>query len=345
MISYLNTSFFILPLIPALARKAYNEPEEFRKAKQECRMWLRGLFTSRSGQQEGRGATRRGQRRSDDDDESRDRLMSDANELQDAAGGTNYHSTSSTLSQISLLETLKLSAKFSLLWFADCYFLLACLEYTTVASSTILTSTSSIFTMMFAVITGVESFTIRKLAGVLTSLTGVILISVVDYTGQSSDEEHRGDFPEKSTGELALGNTLALLSAILYGVYTVFMKRSFPDENKINMPIFFGFIGLINVLCLWPGFFVLHYTGFETFELPTEGQIILILLLNALGSMLADIFCAYAVLMTSPILVTVGLSLEIPLSLVGQIVLNSQTSTWLYWIGAIVVACSFIIVN
>lgn len=50
-------------------------------------------------------------------------------------------------------------------------------------------------------------------------------------------------------------------------------------------------------------------------------------------------------LFTSPLLVTVGLSLTIPLSLVGQMVLDNHYSTWLYWLGAVVVLISFIFIN
>lgn len=302
------------------------------------------MFRTRYGEHEAytNSTLSRGRRRSEET--SRERLLRDSVESPESLSSMSYHSKSGR-SQLSLSETAKLSVEFCLLWFLASYFLLACLEHTTVASSTILTATSSVFTLTFGAMFGVEQFTIRKLAGVLASLAGVILISSVDYSGKSSDEEHRGDFPEKSTGELALGNTLALLSAIVYGIYTVFMKKRIADESKVNMPIFFGFVGLTNVLFLWPGFFILHWTGFETFELPSTNRVTLILLLNATGSMLSDIIWAYAVLLTSPILVTVGLSLNIPLSLVGQMVLNSQKSTGLYWIGAIIVLLSFVIVN
>ena len=50
-------------------------------------------------------------------------------------------------------------------------------------------------------------------------------------------------------------------------------------------------------------------------------------------------------LFTSPLVVTVGLGLTIPLSLVGQIVLASQYSSAAYWIGAGIVLLSFIFIN
>ena len=50
-------------------------------------------------------------------------------------------------------------------------------------------------------------------------------------------------------------------------------------------------------------------------------------------------------LLTTPLVVTVGLSLTIPLSLVGQIILQEQYASPLYWVGATIVFLSFLVVN
>lgn len=50
-------------------------------------------------------------------------------------------------------------------------------------------------------------------------------------------------------------------------------------------------------------------------------------------------------LLTTPLVVTVGLSLTIPLSLVGQMIINSQYSSGLYWVGALVMVLSFLFIN
>lgn len=50
-------------------------------------------------------------------------------------------------------------------------------------------------------------------------------------------------------------------------------------------------------------------------------------------------------LLTTPLVVTVGLSLTIPLSLVGQMVLQAYYASPLYWVGATVVFLSFMVVN
>lgn len=66
---------------------------------------------------------------------------------------------------------------------------------------------------------------------------------------------------------------------------------------------------------------------------------------NSVSSFISDIAWAYAMLLTTPLVVTVGLSLTIPLSLVGQIILQGQYSSPLYWVGATIVFLSFLVVN
>lgn len=179
---------------------------------------------------------------------------------------------------LTLRETAWLSLEFCFLWFLANYFVAACLEYTTVASSTILTSTSSIFTLLFGVVFRVELFTLKKLIGVLASLAGIVLISTVDLSGDS--DKNRGSFPHKTSSEIALGDGMALVSAVLYGAYAVMMKKRIGDERRISMPLFFGLVGLWNVLMLWPGFFLLHWTNIEKFELPDSKKVVLLILVR-----------------------------------------------------------------
>jgi solute carrier family 35 protein F5 len=172
---------------------------------------------------------------------------------------------------LTVRETAFLSLEFCLLWFIANYFVAACLTYTSVASSTILTSTSSIWTLIFGALLRVERFSLKKLVGVLASLAGIILISSVDLSGDNDD--NRGSFPHKSQRQIAIGDSMAFFSAVMYGVYTVVMKKRIGNEDHVNMPLFFGLVGLFNVIFLWPGFLVLHFTGIETFELPPTGRI------------------------------------------------------------------------
>ncbi|KAK4153126.1 hypothetical protein C8A00DRAFT_43906 [Chaetomidium leptoderma] len=328
---YVNTSCFAISLIPLTIRYVMQNGVDSLVGA-ALQMWREKRF--------GMTPLRTSAAEDDDDVSAGERLLVDDEGNPDAALDLLPPGEEQKL---TVPETARLSLEFSMLWFAANYFASACLEYTSVGSVTILTSTSSIWTLIFCAVTKVEGFTVRKLVGVLASLVGVVLISSVDLSGANDD--NRGSFPHKSTAQIAIGDAMAFFSAIIYGIYVTVMKRRVGNEERVNMPLFFGLVGLFNVLFLWPGFFILHYTGIEPFELPPSGSVWAIIAVNSAASFFSDILWAYAMLLTTPLVVTVGLSLNIPLSLIGEMIQYSQYSSWLYWVGAGVVFISFLFVN
>jgi solute carrier family 35, member F5 len=93
----------------------------------------------------------------------------------------------------------------------------------------------------------VESFSYRKLNGVLISLFGASLAPIVDLMGGDNDE-NRGRFPSKSQAETTIGNALAFSSAVMYCPYAVVMKKRISHEDRVNLPLFFGLAGILNIL-------------------------------------------------------------------------------------------------
>ena len=126
----------------------------------------------------------------------------------------------------------------------------------------------------------------KKMLGVLASLAGIILISRVDLSGET--DKNRGSFPHKSPVQIGIGDALALGSAVLYGLYTVYMKKKVGDEGRVDMLMFFGFVGAINMLVLWPFFFVFDYTGVEEFVMPPTRRIWTIVLVSYRTSSLSS---------------------------------------------------------
>ncbi|KAI4214102.1 MAG: hypothetical protein LQ351_003187 [Letrouitia transgressa] len=333
LVTYSNSLFFAILLLGPLATIAWND--------------IRSLFRTLIG----RGQRAKYETIADDDNQDlstpEDRSSrspgAPLQQQQDDLTSTPDAKGASNADKMTFRETAKLGFEFSFLWFAANYFTAACLEYTTVASSTILTSTSSIWTLIFGAIIHVEFFSLRKLIGVIASLAGVVLISRADISGEN--DKSRGSFPHKTSEQIAIGDVLALLSAIIYGIYTTMMKKNIRDETRVNMIWFFGFVGLFNITLLLPGFPIFHYTGLETFEFPPTKRVLTIVLVNSAISLFSDFCWAYSIMLTSPLVTTVGLSLTIPLSLIGQMVLNGQTSSVTYWIGAVIVVASFLLIN
>jgi hypothetical protein len=90
------------------------------------------------------------------------------------------------------------------------------------------------------------------------------------------------------------------------------LKVRIGDESRIDMPLFFGFVGAFNVLLLWPVFPLLDWLGIETFQLPFTPTLWIIVLLNAfIGTFLSDYLWLLSMLMTSPLVVTLGISLTV----------------------------------
>jgi solute carrier family 35 protein F5 len=340
-VTYINTTFFIIPLVPMFVHHLWLDRSNTIYQKPVLAQ-LADLLSRRAG----KISLLRDHESSSSSVSSKSHSRSSDSEAAEVLLGD-----STTQSQVleaedeglTLKETAKLALEFCILWFLANYFAAACLEYTTVASSTILASTSSIWTLLSGSLMRVERFTLRKLIGVCASLAGVILISMVDVSGET--DENRGSFPHKTPRELAVGDVMAFVSAVLYGFYAVFMKKRIGDESRVNMPLFFGLVGLWNTVLLWPGFFILHFTGVEKFSLPPTTKILIIVIVNSASSLVSDFCWAYSMLLTSPLIVTVGLSLTIPLSLVGQIVLDAQYASIWYWVGALIVVLSFVFIN
>lgn len=94
---------------------------------------------------------------------------------------------------------------------------------------TVLSSTSSLFTLCLAAVfpsTSGDRLTLSKLLAVLFSIGGVVLISWTEI--QTEDNK------------IARGIFMALMSAFFYAAYLVLVKRKSDTEEKINIPLFFG---------------------------------------------------------------------------------------------------------
>lgn len=70
------------------------------------------------------------------------------------------------------------------------------------------------------------------------------------------------------------------------------------------------------------------------------------MVLNGLcNSVLSDYLWARAVVLTSPTVATIGVSITIPLALVSDFLLHGTSPTWLSGGGAFLVICGFTLVN
>lgn len=234
--------------------------------------------------------------------------------------------------KLTASQVAKISFFFCFVWFLANFAYQAALSDTQVAIVNILSSTSGLFTLILAAVFPSNSgdrFTLSKLLAVILSIGGVVLVNL---SGN-----------EKSAGITTLGSLWALLGAILYAVYIVMLKRKVDREDKLDIPMFFGFVGLFNLLLLWPGFFLLHYTGFEPFQLPNKLVLTCIVINGLVGTVLSEFLWLWGCFLTSSLMGTLALSLTIPLSIIADMCMHKVQFSWLFFAGAIPVFVSFFI--
>jgi len=141
------------------------------------------------------------------------------------------------------------------------------------------------------------------------------------------------------------GDALSLGSAVSYAFYTVLLKKVVGSENRINMLLFFGLIGVINAVAIIPVLLFAHLTSIETFHVPSSRDMGLLTLNGLVGTVLSDYLWARSVLLLSPLISTLGLSLTIPCSMLAQALLFDDEYSIGYLLGAALTFAGFVIVN
>ncbi|XP_042733723.1 solute carrier family 35 member F5 isoform X1 [Lagopus leucura] len=239
-----------------------------------------------------------------------------------------------TVGKLTATQVAKISFFFCFVWFLANFSYQEALSDTQVAIVNILSSTSGLFTLILAAVFPSNSgdrFTLSKLLAVFLSIGGVVLVNL---SGS-----------EKSPGRDTIGSLWSLVGAMLYAVYIVMIKRKVDREDKLDIPMFFGFVGLFNLLLLWPGFFLLHYTGFEAFEFPSKLIWMCIVINGLIGTVLSEFLWLWGCFLTSSLIGTLALSLTIPLSIIADMCMQKVQFSWLFFAGAIPVFFSFFIVT
>ena len=237
--------------------------------------------------------------------------------------------------KLPLQDTIKLSISFVVLWTFATLAYQGALAKTSPSVTNILSATSGIFTLCFAACfpsSNRDKFNISKLVAVLVSFGGVVIVCLSD--------------PNRGTATINMGDLYAIAGAILYAVYLVLIRHKVGEDRKLDIPLFFGFVGLFGALIFWPGFFILHYTDIERFELPPDLKTWLLLLLNAaVGTLLSELLWLWGCFLTSSLMATLSLGLVAPLSMAFDIVFHGVHFSYLFFLGVLPILVSFVVVS
>ncbi|XVE63659.1 hypothetical protein DITRI_Ditri07aG0037500 [Diplodiscus trichospermus] len=230
------------------------------------------------------------------------------------------------------------------IWFVTDYLTNAALARTSVAGTTLLSSTSGLFTLIIGALLGQDSINTVKVVSVVISITGVGMTTL----GKTWAADGSKSGTNKSGNHAVLGDLFAILSAMTYGLFTVLLKKFSGEEGeRVDMQKLFGYIGLFVLVALWWLVLPLIAIGIEPkFTFPQSAKVQEIILVNGfVGNFLSDYFWALGVVWTSPLVAAMGVSLTIPVAMLEDMLIHGQQYSVIYMIGSAQVFLGFLIAN
>ncbi|KAL3746548.1 hypothetical protein ACJRO7_015501 [Eucalyptus globulus] len=198
----------------------------------------------------------------------------------------------------------------------------AALARTSVASMTVLSSTSVLFTLFIGVLLGQDSLNVSKVVAVFISIAGAARTTLgetwaADDFNTSLNEKHS-----------LVADLFGLLSVMSYGLFT--------EGEEANVQKLFGYIGLFTLVALWWLVWPLEALELEPefHNSPFCKMDVAVLANGLVGSVLSDYFWALSEVWTTPLVATQVLSLTIPFVMLADMVIHGRHYSALYILGS-----------
>lgn len=156
---------------------------------------------------------------------------------------------------------------------------------TTASDLTAIYNCSAFFAYAFSIPILHEKVRASKVLAVAIAIAGVFVVAYGDQApakhGSQSGGGAGGDKapPSQEAENRAFGNLVIGVGSVLYGLYEVLYKRlacppegAAPDKGVIFANLFGSLIGTFTLSVLWIPLPLLHWLGWEIFELPKGEQ-------------------------------------------------------------------------
>jgi solute carrier family 35 protein F5 len=255
----------------------------------------------------------------------------DAADLSSSPPSPNLSNRAATLVETATIQLFRAACIVAPLWFLAQLTFNASLKLTTVTSNTILSSASALFTFFFSVVFLAEKFTLFKLGCIGALMLGTAMVTLAD-AGAVGGESGGGSGNVGDQGSVA-GDMLCLLSSIIYGAYTVAIRRMLGEDEGVAMTLFFGFMGGLIFIGVGPllALAKLAHANLGTLTWTSFG---LVIAKGLLDNVLSDYLWARAILLVGPTLATAGLSMQVPIAIFLDALFHDPR--WLHSLGTAV---------
>ncbi|QPG75332.1 hypothetical protein FOA43_002685 [Brettanomyces nanus] len=236
--------------------------------------------------------------------------------------------------QLSYYEILSVGAQVAIVYFISGACATTALKYTSASNQTILSTTSSLFTLMLGVLTHVERFSVAKLVAIVVSIIGICLITMEDSIKL-----------KYSTSNLEiLGDLIALAGALAYSAFLIILRLKLGGQTDSQRDILvYVCLGICTILFVTPLLGIADLIGLEKFSFPPDRTTLLIILLCGFLNAVSDYCASVASLLTSPLITSLSLSMAIPVSMLcDSFFFHTIHTSATYYLGIILIFSSFI---
>ncbi|KAI5959460.1 hypothetical protein KGF57_002098 [Candida theae] len=244
---------------------------------------------------------------------------------------------------LSAKEVLIIAFQIATIYLFYNIFVMESLRFTSASNQTVIGSLTSVFTLLIGVLIKTERFSKIKVICVAVSCCGVFLVNLSSVGDQNGEHKYTPKNPK-------LGNILALGGALFYAFYLLIMKFKCGGAKTTNERRLFGFVGVMIFLMGVPVLYIADIMDVEKFELPSNNTILFIVVLNGVLTVVSDYTSILAMLLTSPLVVSLTLTSSIPITIFIDYVVLIYTkepinTSSVYILGILCIFVAVLLVN